>query len=209
MEVRNPMSHGTDRPRAEDDPYYMDPKEVLSQFSVEWVALRKSYAEVKSQLAKVQEELNELDKRLARKEISEKEHLNEYHKSWQMSTQLVRVKREVESRLFEIQKEIRKANKELKQMDEERIRKEKIEQERTNAMIEWMSLKQGFDLVRNRRREINTEMDKLEVLRKAGKISNEEFSKRRVEQIRGLAELSIVESDVKKRLGELLDIIRG
>ncbi len=201
------MSHGTDRPH--DDPYYMDPKEVLSQYSVEWVSLRKSLAEVKAKLAEVQNELTVLDKKLERKEVTEKEHVEQYHDKWLMSTQMVQVKREVESRLFEIQREIRKVNKELKQQEAERLKRERIEQERSNAMIEWMSLKQGFDLVANRRNEINNEMDKLEMQRRDKKITEEEYRRHRVEQIKGLAELSIVESDVKRRLGELLEIIRG
>ncbi|MFW9919561.1 MAG: hypothetical protein ACFFED_08180 [Candidatus Thorarchaeota archaeon] len=201
------MSHGTNR--SPDDPYYMDPKEVLSQFSVEWVSLRSSLAEVKSKLAEVQSDLSELDGRLERKEITEKEHVDQYHEKWLMSTQIVQVKREVEARLFEIQREIRKANKELKQKEEERLKRERIEQERSNAMIEWMSLKQGFELVRTRRKEINSEMDKLEVQRRERKISDDTYRKSRVDQIKKLAELSIVESDVKNRLAELLEIIRG
>lgn len=207
LEVLHHMSHGTDRPR--DDPYYMDPKDILSQFSVEWVSLRKSLAEVKGRLAEVQEELSELDGKLERKEITEKEHVDQYHEKWLMSTQIVQVKREVEARLFEIQREIRKANKELRQQEEERLKRERVEQERSNAMIEWMSLKQGFELVKNRRNEINSEMDNLEIRRRSGKISEEDYRKSRVDQIKGLAELSIVESDVKRRLGELLEIVRG
>ncbi len=201
------MSHGTNKPT--DDPYYMDPKEVLSQYSVEWVSLRKSLAEVKAKLAEVQEELSLLDDRLERKEIGEKEHVDQYHEKWLMSTQIVQVKREVEARLFEIQKEIRKVNKELKQQEDERLKRERVEQERSNAMIEWMSLKQGFELVKTRRKEINGEMDRLEMERRQGKISDDEYRSSRVRQIQGLAELSIVESDVKNRLGELLEIIRG
>ncbi len=201
------MSHGIDRDS--DDLYDMDPKDVLSQFSVEWVALKKSHSEVKEKLAIIQQELSELDRKLERKEINEKEHVDEYHDKWLMSTQIVQVKREVEARLSEIQREIRKANKELKLREEQRLKRARIEQERSNAMIEWMSLKQGFELVRNRRREINDEMDSLELQRKTGKITEDEYRKLRVEQIRGLAELSIVESDVKNRLAELLEIIRG
>lgn len=201
------MSHGEGR--TPDDPYYMDPKEVLAQYSVEWVSLRKSLAEVKEKLSEVQTELSELDNKLERKEITEQEHMDKYHDKWLMSTQIVQVKREVESRLFEIQKEIRKVNKEYKQKEEERLRKERIEQERSNAMIEWMSLKQGFELVKQRRQEINSEMDQLEIKRRSGSIAEGQYRSERVEQIRKLAELSIVESDVKGRLAELLEIIRG
>jgi chromosome segregation ATPase len=201
------MSHGEGR--TPDDPYYMDPKEVLAQYSVEWVSLRKSLAEVKAKLSEVQAELSELDIKLERKEITEQEHMDRYHDKWLMSTQIVQVKREVESRLFEIQKEIRKVNKEYKQQEEERLRKERIEQERSNAMIEWMSLKQGFELVKQRRNEINSEMDQLEIKRRKGSIAEGQYRNARVEQIRKLAELSIVESDVKGRLAELLEIIRG
>ena len=76
-------------------------------------------------------------------------------------------------------------------------------------MIEWMSLKQGFDLVDARRAEINAESDKMELERRSGKISEEKYRESRMEQIRQLAELSVVESDVKRRLAELLQIIRG
>ena len=191
------------------DDYYLDPKDVLAQYSVEWVSLRKSYDELKTKLDKVKAELSDLDKKLEKGEISEIEHIREYREKWRVSTQMVQVKREVESRLFEIQREIRKANKELKQQEAERLKRERVEQERSNAMIEWMSLKQGFELVANRRNEINKEMDNLEVQRRNNKISEEEYRKYRVEQIKNLAELSIVESDVKRRLGELLEIVRG
>jgi len=83
-----------------------------------------------------------------------------------------------------------------------------VEQEKSNAMIEWMSLKQGFELVEQRRREITAEMDRLEVQRRQGTISEEKYRNQRVEQIGQLAQLTSVESDVKKRLAELLEIIR-
>jgi len=94
-------------------------------------------------------------------------------------------------------------------MEIERERRERIEQERSHAMIEWMSLKQGFDLVDARRREINAETDKIEMERRSGKLSEDAYRQKRVEHIRQLAELSVVESDVKRRLAELLEIIRG
>jgi len=75
-------------------------------------------------------------------------------------------------------------------------------------MIEWMSLKQGFDLVSSRRNEVNVESDRLEIQRRSGSISDEEYRETRIEHIRQLAELSTVESDVKRRLAELLEIIR-
>lgn len=201
------MSHHEGRPT--DDQFYMDPKEILSQYSVEWVSLRKSYDELKRQLNDIQAELNALDKKLKSGKISEKEHIRLYQQKWSESTQMIQVKREVEARLYEIQKEIRAANKQLKQMEIERERRERIEQEKSHAMIEWMSLKQGFDLVDARRAEINAESDKLELERRNGKISEEVYRQNRIEQIRQLAELRTVESDVKRRLAELLEIIRG
>ncbi|MFW9908073.1 MAG: hypothetical protein ACFFEF_05820 [Candidatus Thorarchaeota archaeon] len=201
------MSHGLNAPK--DDEYYLDPKEVLSQYSVEWVALRKSYSEVKEKLAEVQAELNELDRKLESKEIDDKNHMEQYHEKWLFSTQIVQVKRDVEARLYEIQKEIRKANKELRQRQEEQHRRERIEQEKSNAMIEWMSLKQGFELVADRRNEINREMNSLELKRRKNEIGDADYRKAQVDQIRSLAELSTVESDVKRRLGELLEIIRS
>lgn len=200
------MSHHEGSPP--DDAYYVDPKEVLSQYSVEWVSLRKSYDEIKKQLLEVQADLSNIDRKLENKQISDQEHIKLYREKWAESTQIVQVKREVESRLFEIQKEIRAANRQLKQAEEERMRRERIEQEKSNAMIEWMSLKQGFDLTNARRNEINAESDKLELDRRSGKVSDEEYRKRRIEQFRQLAELSTVESDVKRRLAELLEIIR-
>ncbi|MFW9868638.1 MAG: hypothetical protein ACFFEL_03335 [Candidatus Thorarchaeota archaeon] len=200
------MSHHEGSPP--DDAYYVDPKEVLSQYSVEWVSLRKSYDEIKKQLLEVQADLSNIDRRLESKQISDQEHIKLYREKWAESTQIVQVKREVESRLFEIQKEIRAANRQLKQAEEERMRRERIEQEKSNAMIEWMSLKQGFDLTNARRNEINAESDTLELDRRSGKVSDEEYRKRRIEQFRQLAELSTVESDVKRRLAELLEIIR-
>ncbi|MHA1772418.1 MAG: hypothetical protein ACTSYL_11920 [Candidatus Thorarchaeota archaeon] len=201
------MSHreGT----SEQDAYDMDPKEVLTQYSVEWVALRKSYEELKTKLQEVKEDLLELDRQLQAGEITETEHLARYKEKWLKSTELVQVKREVESRLYEIQKQIRAANRQLRLQEEERARRERIEQEKSNAMIEWMSLRQGFDLISQRRKEINQQMDELEKKRRAGTITDEEYRRERVEQIGQLAELRTVESDVKRRLGELLEIIRS
>lgn len=190
------------------DDYYLDPKDVLAQYSVEWVSLRKSYDELKTKLDKVKAELSDLDKKLEKGEISEIEHIREYKEKWRVSTQMVQVKREVEGRLYEIQKEIRAANRQLKQLEEEKHRRERLEQEKSNAMIEWMSLKQGFELVEQKRRDITTEMDKLEVQRRQGSISEDIYRGQRVEQIKELAQLSTVESDVKRRLAELLEIIR-
>jgi hypothetical protein len=200
------MSHHEGAP-PEDD-YFLDPKEVLSQYSVEWVSLRKSYDEIKTQLLDVQEELTRIDRKLELGDLTEGEHIVLYREKWAESTQIVQVKREVEKRLYEIQREIREANKQLKQLEEERRRRERMEEERSHAMIEWMSLKQGFDLVTARRDEINNESDKLEIQRRNGSISDEVYRETRIEHIRQLAELSTVESDVKRRLAELLEIIR-
>ncbi len=200
------MSHHEGAPP--EDVYYIDPKEVLSQYSVEWISLRKSYDEIKNQLMEVQAELSHLDRRLENGEITDQEHIVLYREKWSESTQIVQVKREVESRLYEIQKEIRAANRQLKQAEEERRRRERIEEEKSHAMIEWMSLKQGFDLVTARRNEINAESDQLELQRRSGKISEEKYRESRIVHIRQLAELSTVESDVKRRLAELLEIIR-
>ncbi len=199
------MSHGEGTP---EDYLYIDPKEILSQYSVEWVALRKSFSEIKQQLAAVQQELNDLDEQLENGDITQKEHMDLYHEKWLQSTQIVQVKREVESRLYEIQREIREANKALKEQKIEAEKRARVEQEKANAMIEWMSLKQGFELVKGRRREINSEMDKLERQRRSGDISDVEYRKAHLAQISKLAELSIVESDVRGRLGELLEIIK-
>ena len=201
------MSHREGSPT--DDVYYVDPKEVLAQYSVEWVSLRKSYDELKEQLQAVQAELNQLDRKLEMGDITDQEHITLYREKWAESTQMIQVKREVESRLYEIQKEIRAANRQLKQAEEERRRRERIEQERANAMIEWMSLKQGFDLVGQRRKEINTESDRIELERRSGSISDEQYRQQRIQQIQQLAELRTVESDIKNRLSELLAIIRG
>ncbi|MFW9807460.1 MAG: hypothetical protein ACFFFK_12095 [Candidatus Thorarchaeota archaeon] len=200
------MSHHEGRPQEDD--YYIDPKEMLSQYSVEWVSLRKSYDEIKKQLLNVQEELSRIDRQLEKGEITEGEHIVLYKEKWAESTQIVQVKREVESRLYEIQKEIRAANKQLKQAEEERRKRERMEEERSHAMIEWMSLKQGFDLVTARRDEINADSDKLELRRRNGSVSDAEYRETRIEHFRQLAELSTVESDVKRRLAELLEIIR-
>jgi hypothetical protein len=200
------MSHHEGSPP--EDAYYVDPKEVLSQYSVEWVSLRKSYDEIKKQLLDVQEELSRIDRQLQLGELTEGEHIVRYKEKWTESTQIVQVKREVESRLYEIQREIRAANKQLKKAEEERRRRERMEEERSHAMIEWMSLKQGFDLVTTRREEINVESDNLEIQRRNGSISEESYRKARIDHIKQLAELSTVESDVKRRLAELLEIIR-
>ncbi len=200
------MSHHEGAPPK--DEYYVDPKEVLSQYSVEWISLRKSYDEIQKQLLDVQAELSQIDRQLENGEITDQEHITLYREKWSESTQIVQVKREVESRLYEIQKEIRAANRQLKQAEEERQRRERLEEEKSHAMIEWMSLKQGFDLVTARRNEINAESDRLEIQRRTGKISEENYRESRILHIRQLAELSTVESDVKRRLAELLEIIR-
>ena len=191
------------------DDFHVDPKEVLTQYSVEWVSLRKSFDELKQQLNDIQSELNALDRKLETGSITDQEHIKLYRKKWAESTQMIQVKREVESRLFDIQKEIRTANKQLKQMEIDKQRRERFETERSHAMIEWMSLKQSFDLLDNRRAEINAETDKMEMDRRSGIISDEQYRESRIDQIRQLAELSVVESDVKRRLAELLQIIRG
>ncbi|MHA1137828.1 MAG: hypothetical protein ACTSSE_15215 [Candidatus Thorarchaeota archaeon] len=191
------------------DDFFVDPKEVLAQYSVEWVSLRKSYDELKQQLNDIQAELNALDRKLEMGSITDQEHITLYKEMWAQSTQMIQVKREVESRLYEIQNEIRTANKQLKQMELEKERRERMETERSHAMIEWMSLKQGFDLVDERRAAINAETDRIELERRSGTISDEQYREFRIDQIRQLAELSVVESDVKRRLAELLQIIRG
>jgi len=200
------MSHHEGSPP--EDAYYVNPKDVLSQFSVEWIALRKSYDDIKKQLLDVQEELSRLDRRLETGELTDGEHIVLYKEKWIESTQIVQVKREVENRLYEIQKAIRAANKQLKQAEEERRRRERMEQEKSVAMIEWMSLRHGFDLTDARRKEINAESDKLELDRRSGSISDEEYRRHRIEHISQLVELATVESDVKRRLAELLEIIR-
>ena len=206
MEYLN-MSHREGSPPQDD--FFVDPKEVLTQYSVEWVSLRKSFDELKQQLNDIQAELTDLDNKLATESITGQEHIKLYREKWAQSTQMIQVKREVESRLYEIQKEIRTANKQLKQMEIDKQRRERVETERSHAMIEWMSLKQGFDLVDERRAEINAESDRMEMDRRSGKISDEQYRESRIGQIRQLAELSVVESDVKRRLAELLQIIRG
>ena len=200
------MSHHEGSPP--EDAYYVDPKDVLSQYSVEWISLRKSYDEIKKQLLEVQGELTNLDRKLESGQINDQQHITIYREKWSESTQIVQVKREVESRLYEIQREIRAANRQLKQAEEEQTRRERIEEEKSHAMIEWMSLKQGFDLTNARRNEINADSDKLELERRSGKIADDEYRRRRIEHFRQLAELSTVESDVKRRLAELLEIIR-
>jgi hypothetical protein len=75
-------------------------------------------------------------------------------------------------------------------------------------MIEWMSLKQGFDLVTNKRLEITAEMDKVELRRRTGGISEAEYRNARLAQIKQLAELRTLETDIKTRLAELLEIIK-
>lgn len=192
-----------------EDSFSMNPKEILSQYSVEWVSLKKSYDDLNQQLTDIQRELNDLDRKLKAGSITEPEHIVQYREKWAISTQMIQVKREVEARLYEIQREIRAANNQLKQMEIERQRRERMEEERSHAMIEWMSLKQGFDLTEARRAEINEESDRMERERRNGKISETEYRKARIDQIGQLAELRTVESDIKRRLAELLEIIRS
>ena len=202
------VSHLEGMDEGDDDVYDMDLKEVLTQYAVEWVSLRKSFQEIKKKLYEVQNELTQLDHELERGKITEQEHMGKYQEKWLASTQMVQVKREVEARLYEIQSEIRQANKMLREQEVERFRREQIEQEKSNAMIEWMSLKQGFDVVGQRRREITSEMDSVEIKRRSATISDADYRKARLDQIRQLAELRTLETDIKKRLSELIDIIR-
>ena len=51
-------------------------------------------------------------------------------------------------------------------------------------------------------------MNKIEVQRRNNEIADEDYRRLRVDQIRQLAQLRTVETDVKGRLSELLDIIR-
>lgn len=198
------MSHG----EGSRDIYDMDPKEVLSQYTVEWTTLRGSYEDVKRQLREIQAELTELDKQLESGEITEQQHIEMYREKWTMSTQMVQVKREVEARLYEIQREIRSADRKLQIKEAEQQRRERLEQEKSNAMIEYMGLKQGFDLITRRRNEINSVMDKIETQRREGSIPDAEYRKFHLEQIRLLAELRTLETDIKRRLAELLEVIR-
>jgi chromosome segregation ATPase len=202
------MSHGSGFRKGSDDLYQMDPKDVLAQYSVEWTALRQSYEEVKEKLDQTHRELTVLDSMLKTGEITEQEHIQQYKDKWTRSTQMIEVKREIETRLYEIQQEIRAANRKLKEREEERAKRERFEEERSNAMIEWMSLKQGFELVINRRNDITTQMDKIEMQRRTAKISEADYRSARVAQIRQLAELRTLETDIERRLAELLEIIR-
>jgi len=70
------MSHREGSPPQDD--FFVDPKEVLTQYSVEWVSLRKSFDELKQQLSDVQEELNTLDKKLETGSITDQEHIKLY-----------------------------------------------------------------------------------------------------------------------------------
>ncbi len=202
------MSHGPGPQGGSDDYLQLDPREVLTQYSVEWTALRASYEEVKGKLEQMQTALAELDQKLAKKEITEQEHIQQYKEMWQRSTQIIGVKRELEARLYELQQEIRVANKKLKEWEAERVRRQHREEERSAAMIEWMSLKQGFELVVNRRNELAAQMDKTEAQRRAGKISEANYRLALMSQFRQLAELRTLETDVETRLAELLEIIR-
>ncbi len=202
------MSHGDGMRHDDDDPYYLEPREVVSQYSVEWIALRQSYGEVKAQLSTVQSQLTELDLKLQKGEIDDDAHVEQYRELWLTSTQIVQVKREVEGRLYEIQRDIRAANRKLKELEADRFRRERIEQEKSNAMIEWMGLKPGFDLIAEKRKEIALEMNKIELQRRNNEIADEDYRRLRVDQIRQLAQLRTVETDVKGRLNELLEIIR-
>ncbi len=200
------MSH---REGAPGDNYGMDPKEILSQYSVEWVSLKRAYEEVKERLRRVREELNRIDLMLQNNQMTEQEHMERYHQLWLESTESIQIKREIEARLFEIQQEMKKVDRELRIREEERRRQEMAEQERANAMIEWMALREGFDFITKKRREINSEMDRLESQRRQKELSEEEYRRRHLESLRQLAELRSIEADVKNRLNELLEIIRA
>ncbi|TXT57373.1 MAG: hypothetical protein BAJATHORv1_10074 [Candidatus Thorarchaeota archaeon] len=202
------MSHFEGYDREDKDPFEIDQKEILGEYTVEWMALKKSYQEVKRQLLEIQKDLSELDKQLQKGQITEAEHIREYQAKWHASTEIIHVKRDVEARLAEIQKEIREANKRLQLQEREREKRAKIKEEKAHAMIEWMSLREGFELVSKKRKEISHQMDKLELQRRRKEISDDEYRSQQLEQIRELAELSTVESDVKRRLSELLEIIK-
>ncbi len=75
-------------------------------------------------------------------------------------------------------------------------------------MIEWMALREGFDFISNKRREIDRGLDQLELQRRRREVSEEEYRRRHLENVRQLAELRAIEGDVKNRLNELLEIMR-
>ena len=65
-----------------------------------------------------------------------------------------------------------------------------------------------FEVIMQRRREINAEMDNIELERRKSLISDEEYRKKHLEQVSQLAELRTLETDIKRRLSELLAIIK-
>ncbi len=199
------MSHREGSP---EDIYDMDPKDILAQYSVEWVSLKKAYEEVRVGLQRIRDELNKIDQMFKNNQLSEQQHMERYHQLWLESTQIIQVKREIEARLSEIQQAMQKADRAIKIREEERRRRELLEQERANAMIEWMALREGFDFISNKRREIDRGLDQLELQRRRREVSEEEYRRRHLENVRQLAELRAIEGDVKNRLNELLEIMR-
>ena len=194
-----------------DEYIIKDPILAIAESTVEYTALRKSLNEIIERLQMLQNKLNENDKALANKEINEEEHNKIYREVWSEVVKIIQIKRELESRMIELLDNIKIAKKISKQQEEELKRKQELrkqaQQKRMEAMVEWVALKSSFENIDTRRDEIDKELRELDELARTDKISKEDYRKKRLEYLHELAQLQIVENEVKNRLSELLSII--
>ncbi len=194
-----------------DDHVIKDPALAIAESTVEYTALRKSLNEIITKLQELQQKLNENDIALERKEITEEQHNKIYREVWSEVVNIIQIKRELEVRLQELLDNIKIAKELSKQQEAELKRQRELRrqemQRRAEAMVEWTALKSSFENIDRRRAEIDEELRKLDQLAKSDKITKDEYRAKRLDYLHELAQLQIVENEVKNRLSELISII--
>ncbi len=194
-----------------DEYIIKNPSLALAESTVEYTMLRKNLNEMIEKLQEYQQKLNENDIALKNKEITDEEHNKVYREVWSEVVNIIKIKRELESRLMELLDNIKIAKELSKQQEEELKRQREMKkreiQRRSEAMVEWTALKSSFENIDRRRDEIDVELRKLDQLAKEDKISKDDYRAKRLEYLRELAQLQVVENEVKNRLSELISII--
>lgn len=194
-----------------DEYIIKNPSLALAESTVEYTMLRKNLNEMIEKLQEYQQKLNENDIALKNKEITDEEHNKVYREVWSEVVNIIKIKRELEARLMELLDNIKIAKELSKQQEEELKRQREMKrreiQRRSEAMVEWTALKSSFENIDRRRDEIDVELRKLDQLAKEDKISKDDYRAKRLEYLRELAQLQVVENEVKNRLSELISII--
>ncbi len=194
-----------------DEYIIKNPSLALAESTVEYTMLRKNLNEMIEKLQEYQQKLNENDIALKNKEITDEEHNKVYREVWSEVVNIIKIKRELEARLMELLDNIKIAKELSKQQEEELKRQREMKrreiQRRSEAMVEWTALKSSFENIDRRRNEIDVELRKLDQLAKEDKISKDDYRAKRLEYLRELAQLQVVENEVKNRLSELISII--